>query len=320
MKLREYAKRYIAQNTDWWKHSTTATYQGIYDVYVKDSDLGAMHMDEIGKYEIIEFFKPLIEKLSISRVRMVRCFLRSVFQDAEENDETENNPVDKAGDTIAKRLRKEKKIQDEEKVKEEAYTLDEIERCLVCVDIHYRPLFETLAWSGMRPNEAAALRWEDIDFKKGLINISKGRVMGVENRTKSGKSRKVPLHPRVKNFLSKLLKSNEGAEPTDHVFSNKSGEPLALGVNFNLPHEWAKAEKIAGVPHRRPYMLRHSIASLCAREGMDDTTLAAMLGHASITTTQRFYRKATADTLNQMSEQLNKIGKKGEEDKCHLKF
>jgi integrase len=40
----------------------------------------------------------------------------------------------------------------------------------------------------MRPSEALALRWEDIDLRHGFLSISKSRYMGTENGTKTAAS------------------------------------------------------------------------------------------------------------------------------------
>jgi integrase len=54
----------------------------------------------------------------------------------------------------------------------------------------------------MRPLEALALRWEDIDIKHGFLSISKSRYMDAENSPKTaGSEREIRLLPKVIEML-----------------------------------------------------------------------------------------------------------------------
>lgn len=62
----------------------------------------------------------------------------------------------------------------------------------------YYPFAYTLFFTGMRPSEALALRWSDIDFKRRELAISKSRYMGEESATKTaGSEREIRLLPGV---------------------------------------------------------------------------------------------------------------------------
>jgi len=66
----------------------------------------------------------------------------------------------------------------------------------------YYPFVYTMFWTGMRPSEALALRWEDIDLKHGFISISKSRYLDAENSTKTaGSEREVRLSPGTVDVL-----------------------------------------------------------------------------------------------------------------------
>ena len=57
-------------------------------------------------------------------------------------------------------------------------------------DFFYYPWVFTLFHTGMRPSEASALRWPDVNLDRGVITISKSRYMGTESRTKTAKSKR----------------------------------------------------------------------------------------------------------------------------------
>ncbi len=85
--------------------------------------------------------------------------------------------------------------------------------------IRIRPLVNS------RTPEALALRWEDIDLRKGYIAISISRYLDAEGSPKTaGSEREIKLLSSVVDVLkaAKPLHTTE----TDHVFKNEEGHPL----------------------------------------------------------------------------------------------
>ena len=79
--------------------------------------------------------------------------------------------------------------------------------------------FALLAHPGLRIGEfpgAADLRWSDLDFERGMITLPDNRHSGrVKNTnglrtTKSGRSRRVPIHPDLRTVLAVLERSADG--------------------------------------------------------------------------------------------------------------
>lgn len=121
-------------------------------------------------------------------------------------------------------------------------------------DRFYYSFVYTLFWTGMRPSEALALRWEDIDFKHGFISISKSRYLGVENSPKTaGSEREIRLLPGVVETLRAMKPLH--VKVNEHVFKNREGEPL----NF---HTWQaknsyRALRATRLRERKPYSTRY---------------------------------------------------------------
>ena len=77
----------------------------------------------------------------------------------------------------------------------------------------------------MRPSEALALRWGDIDLKAGKASITKSWYYGAENPTKTEASeREASLLPTVVDVL-RAVKPLHVTED-DHVFRNRQGSPI----------------------------------------------------------------------------------------------
>lgn len=118
---------------------------------------------------------------------------------------------------------------------------------------------EFMAYCGLRPAEVAALRWEDLDEKAGVIV-----VYGGPEGTKNRKVRRVPMAPQ----MVRLVRRMRGAGKSGAVFALKKPHDALTNACARL-----------GLPHQRIYDLRHAFATACAKSGVDVPTFAKWLGH-----------------------------------------
>lgn len=125
-----------------------------------------------------------------------------------------------------------------------------------------------LLGSGLRYGELAALQPEDI--RAGGIYVC---------RSKSRRARMVDVcsDPTLENARALLAL---GGVPNDQ--------------GSQLQHRLAVACRAAGVPAFSPHELRHTYATNCLRNGLHLNDLQRVLGHASITTTQRYLHAMNA--------------------------
>jgi integrase len=138
-----------------------------------------------------------------------------------------------------------------------------------------RTLVSVLAYSGLRPGEALALRWSDIGTK--TIRVEGGSDPdGSAKETKTGVHRNVPLLKPLADDLNEW-RSRQNGSP--RVFSRGgSGWTEDRWRNWRK-REFQAAAEGAGVEIKRAYDLRHSIASLWLHEGLNPVEVAARLGH-----------------------------------------
>ncbi len=141
-----------------------------------------------------------------------------------------------------------------------------------------RALVELLYSSGLRASEAVALNWEHLDFGLSLVRIERG---------KGGRQRVVPVAAAALEALSGY---REGWDlpraDREAVFLNSRGRRLSVRsvgrILERLLHEAGLAQRIG------PHGLRHSFATHLLERGADLRAIQEMLGHASISTTQRY--------------------------------
>jgi integrase/recombinase XerC len=144
-----------------------------------------------------------------------------------------------------------------------------------------RAVLETLYSTGVRVSEAVNLNWEDVDIRLGVI-----RVMG-----KGSKERIVPIGEVALKALAdyaaeQTLKWKRAAKGNSPVFLNHHGRRITTRSVARVVEKYLKA---ADIPVRMgPHGLRHTFATHLLNGGADLRVIQELLGHASLSTTQRY--------------------------------
>ena len=175
-------------------------------------------------------------------------------------------------------------------------TKQEVTRMLAAADttttlgLRDRAMLEVLYSTGIRNAELRALTVYDLDLDRGLVRINEG---------KNAKDRVVPLGEIACRWLQeyldearpKLLARDSVGEQT--VFLSKNGRPLLpLGVIDRI----RRLAKAAGIERPvTPHSMRHTFATHMLRGRADIRHIQAMLGHASVATTQIYTRVEVTD-------------------------
>lgn len=149
-------------------------------------------------------------------------------------------------------------------------------------------LLATMFNTGARVQELVAMNVRDLQLEA----LPQVRLHG-----KGRKERWCPLWTQTADLLRALLAERHATGSVDQpVFCNHRGGRLTrFGIRYLLGKYCARAK--AGTPtlaHKRlhPHSMRHSTAVHLLRAGVDITTISHWLGHASVTTTNRY---ATVD-------------------------
>lgn len=139
-------------------------------------------------------------------------------------------------------------------------------------EIEFAPIWRLMANTGMRRAEAQQLRWEDVNFERGHINV----LSTEDERTKSGKWREIPLSEAARMALL-LLKTYTGED--EYVLPRMTGPSLSRHFLRDV-----KRLGLKGSLHS----LRHSYGAHLVMAGVPLRTLQTLMGHASFTTTERY--------------------------------
>jgi len=135
-------------------------------------------------------------------------------------------------------------------------------------------LLELLYGAGLRVSEAAALDRGDIDLGQGLVLVRHG---------KGKKQRRVPFGRAAAQALQAWLAWRQ--DETRALFLNRYGGRLSVRSMHRIVRDSGVKKGIAAV---HPHALRHSCATHLLGGGADLRAIQEQLGHASLSTTQRY--------------------------------
>ena len=148
-------------------------------------------------------------------------------------------------------------------------------------------LFALLYGSGLRIGEALALNRRDAPTAGSEAAL---RVLG-----KGSKERLVPVLPTVRAAISAWLAVHPQPEPDAPLFLGKRGARLDAAVAQKLMRDF---RRLSGLPeHATPHALRHSFATHLLAGGADLRAIQDLLGHASLSTTQRYTAVETSQLM-----------------------
>lgn len=164
-------------------------------------------------------------------------------------------------------------------------------------------LFKMMYSSGCRISEITNLKLTDF-----MDNYHSAIVTG-----KGNKQRRVFFGEDARNALAryyqdrkKVMAENHIEKPTDQLFINQKGEPISVaGIRYII----TRYSGVEGTNHHvNPHAFRHTFATTMLNNGADVRIVQEMLGHSSISTTQRY----THVTTEKLIEIYNRAHPHGE--------
>lgn len=163
-----------------------------------------------------------------------------------------------------------------------------------------RAILELLYSSGLRAEELAGLDIEHIDMTGGMI-----KVIG-----KGNKERRVPVGGKALEAINAYHESRIAggdAAKSGPLFLNYRGERLTTRSIARIVKKYLMK---AGIPGKgSPHTLRHSFATHLLDAGADLRGIQELLGHASLSTTQK-YTHITTDKLMEVYDKAHPRAKK----------
>ena len=316
------------------KQSTRTNYLYMYNHYVRD-EIGVRTLQSVKYSDIKRYYNSLIMDRGFKPASMeiIHTLLHPVFMLAVRDGYIRTNPTDGVMAEI-------KKSHDWDKAKRHALTLEEQAAFIGFLSQstqygHWLPMFTVFLGTGCRVGELIGLRWQDIDFKNGIISINHQLIYRQQDnghmelhittpKTQDG-CRTIPLLKEVKAALHEIRleqfatggSSVEVDGYTGFIFINQYGNVITPhNINRALEriviacNTW-EAER-AAEEHREPVKVRRFSAhnlrhTFCTRFCENETNIKVIqeiMGHADISTTMNIYAEATESKKKEAFENL----------------
>jgi integrase/recombinase XerC len=162
-----------------------------------------------------------------------------------------------------------------------------------------RAVLETLYSTGIRASELTGMNREDIDHHTSLIRI----------RGKGRKERIVPIGTKARDAIDAYLASTSRGAETAAIFIGPSGKRLTARTVQRILENHRK--QLGMQQKASPHTLRHSYATHMLESGADLRAIQELLGHASLSTTQR-YTHVNLDSLMEVYDKSHPKARKRE--------
>lgn len=261
--------------------------------------LGHYRLNQLRSGMLTDFFRSVQQENDYSKGTMqkVRTALSLIIKHGLRHGYMTHNPL-----TAAEMPKMEKAT-----TKGRSMSVEEMHRVLEAAkDGPAYGIFATMLYTGLRPQEAAALKWDDIDLEEGQIHLR--RVWGrFENQKGSfikdiGKTKGALKTISMPQVLVEILREErveqlralmEAGERNEEGWVFLAGR-LNTWSGAGLRHRWQKTLEDAGMDRKayRLYDCRHTHATLLLANGAPMAAVQARLRHRNIQTTIDTYSHA----------------------------
>jgi len=268
-----------------------------------------------------------VQGLAETTIEGVHVTGRMIFKKAIELELIKNDPTKYVA--IPKTIKTIEELEEEE---EEVKYLEKDELSIFLKTARERgldkdyPAFMLLSYTGMRVGEMCALKWKDIDFTEGTVNITK-TYYNPNNNVKKYRlltpktitsKRKISVDEVVLEELKKLkarqnlvkMENRPTYYEKDFVFTKENvylGYPELIKT---IENRMRRLLKIAGLnANLTPHSLRHTHTSLLAEVGVSLPEIMERLGHKDDETTRTVYMHVTKTMKKEASQKFSELMK-----------
>ena len=311
------------------KDSTFKNYIYMYEMFVMPT-FGKKRVVQVVKSDVKRFYNSLADDvhLKVSTIDNIHNVLHQVFQVAVDDNYIRGNPCDKM-------LKELKVAHGHEVEKKKALSIAQQELFLRFIQEtetyqHWYPVFFIMLNTGMRVGEITGLRWRDVDFDTGFINVNHtlvyynhrdelGAYFGINTpKTDAGK-RDIPMIAGVREAfeLERKYQAENGIESKarvdgydDFIFVNRNGDVqhqgtlnkalkrIARDCNDQVLLEQDIETNPTLLPNFSCHILRHTFATRLCEAGVNLKVIQDILGHVDVSTTMNIY----VDAMNELKK------------------
>src|ERR1700731_668987 len=277
-----FVQRELTKDNSWRSYSTKKSSKAYLNRWVIPR-CGSVRLSEVRTTEVELWLRSL--PMAKSSCAKIRGILSVLFNHACRHELFDRNPIRLVRQGAKRRTTP------------NVLTPAEIKALIHGLGLRERTLVLLAASTGLRQSELFGLKWGDINFAQGTMNVTRSIVYGVVGPCKTEASQKpVPVHPLVADALLAWRKQSTYLEADDWIFASrryrgrrpywgqailrKSVRPVAQRVGIQKPFGW--------------HTFRHTYSTLLRSVGTEFKVMQELLRHSTFRSTLDVYTQAVA--------------------------
>jgi integrase len=275
-----FEQRELAQDNAWRSYSTKKTYKAYLTRWV---------LPHWRQYELAEVRTIQVESwlrrlpLAKSSCAKIRNLMSVLFNHACRYELFDRNPIYLVRQSAKRRTAP------------TILTPAEIKALVNGLRIRERTLVLVAVSTGLRQSELFGLKWGDINFDQGTMNVTRSIVYGVVGPCKTESSQKpVPVHPLLADALSEWRKQCTYTKPDDWVFASRryKGRRPYWGQAILRKYVRPAAQSVGIQKCIGWHTFRHTYSTLLRSVGTEFKVMQELLLHSSLRSTLDIYTQA----------------------------
>ena len=275
-----FEQREMRSGASLWSVATARTYRGYVRLWIRPR-WGSRSLDEIEAVEVEAWLRGL--DLARGSRAKIRNDFSVLFNHACRHELFDRNPIRFVRQS-AKRRRA-----------PEVLTGAEIKVLVENLPVRERTLVLLAASTGLRQGELFGLKWRDVDFDHGELNVIRSIVCGVEGRCKTESSQKpVPMHSQLAGLLISWRGQCKFNRDEDWVFASqvRNGQKPYWGAAIMRHYIQPVAEKLGVQKRIGWHTFRHTYCTLLRSLGVEFKVMQELMRHSLLRSTLDVYTQA----------------------------
>jgi integrase len=293
--IEHYRRRELSVDNTWKSYATKMGYENYLKRWI-DPRWGTYPLSKIKPIEVESWLRQLpVARGSCAKIRNIMSVL---FNHACRYELYSENPIH-----LVRRSAKRRRVP-------HILHVEEIKRLLNNVASLPRLLIFLDVTTGLRQSELFGLRWSDLDFDNGEINVVRSVVHGVISRCKTESSAKpIPMGPHLVELLEEWRKVTRYRSDNDWLFASKraKGKRPIWGQSIMRKQIHPAIEKLGIEKRIGWHTFRHSYSTLFRNLGTDIKVQQDLLRHSSARLTLDTYTQAVTPAKREAQNAVVKL-------------